>query len=79
MVFDDPKHKLGDFLSKYNGDKEKAYRAIEDELIKHIDKTEIYTTTEWTRITVNGEEFDATWRTINGEVLLVDASRRDVL
>ena len=34
---------------------------------------------EWTRITVNGEEFDATWRTINGEVLLVDASRRDVL
>ncbi len=78
-IFDDPKHKLGDFLSKYNGDKEKAYRAIEDELIKHIDKTEIYTTTEWTRITVNGEEFDATWRTINGEVLLVDASRRDVL
>ena len=78
-IFDDPKHKLGDFLSKYDGDKEKAYRAIEDELIKHINKTEIYTTTEWTRITVNGEEFDATWRTINGEVLLVDASRRDVL
>ncbi len=78
-IFDDPKHKLGDFLSKFDGDKEKAYRAIEDELIKHINKTEIYTTTEWTRITVNGEEFDATWRTINGEVLLVDASRRDVL
>ena len=78
-IFDNPKHKMDDFVAKYNGDKEKAYRALENGVLEYIAKTKKESAKDWTRITVDGEEVDATWVVINGKLIVSDGSKRDIL
>lgn len=44
--------------------------SYEAEVINYIDRTGMRGTTEWTRIVVDGEEVDATWRIVDGAVLV---------
>ncbi len=78
-IFDDPKHKMDSFLAKYGNDQEKAYFAIQDAAYKYGIKERTPIAKYFTRITVDGEDVDATWRIVNGKFMLVDASRRDIL
>lgn len=77
-AFDNPDHKMDSFLAKYGNDQEKAYRAIEDSVMQYIDKTGQRNSADWTKIQVDDMEVYATWRTIDGELKVSDASRRDV-
>lgn len=68
-----------DFVATYGGDQEKAYRALENGVLEYIAKTKKESAKDWTRITVDGEEIDATWVVINGELIISDGSKRDIL
>lgn len=76
-IFGDPKHKLDGMVAKY-GSEEAAFHAIEEGVLDYANKNGLETTTKWTRVVIGGEEVDATWRTVDGVLSLVDASRRDI-
>lgn len=78
-IFDNLDHKMGSFLTKYGDDQEKAYFAIQDAAYEKALGMEASEMKSFTRVTVDGEDVDVTWMTINGKFMLVDASRRDVL
>lgn len=77
-IFDDPDHMLDDLVAKYGGDQVAAYRAIEDSVYEYANKTGVNSTEKWTRVIVNGQEVDATWRTSDGVFMFDDVSRRDI-
>ncbi len=76
-IFADPKHKLDGLITKY-GSEESAFHAIEEGALRYANENGVETANKWTRIEIDGEEVDATWRTVDGVLNLVDASRREV-
>ncbi|KGK10063.1 hypothetical protein [Vibrio navarrensis] len=78
-IFDQEKHKLGKFLDKFDGDQERAFRAIDDAAQEALVNGALDTSKKINRVNVGGMEVDLVGgKVVDGRFRIGSASRRDI-